>query len=171
MSEQLTTLALLFIIGGPKVPKNPQLAFQLALQGAEKQCPFAFYILGLFYLYGYEVVEPDIRKSIGYLRKAAEKDCSDAQYLLGNLYSNGQFLPKNECCATRFYKNAAKQGHSKACMKLGKLYLENDPESSLDIIQKRLLKAYHFYEIAANSGSKRSKKHLIELQKVLSLLE
>jgi len=169
--SQLMTLALLFIIGGPKVPKNPGLAFNLASEGAEKQCPFAFYILGLFYLYGYEVVEPDIRKSIGYLQKASDKNCSDAQYLLGNIYSNEQFLRKNEYIATRFYKKAAKQRHPKACMKLGKLYLENDPESSLDIIQKRLLKAYHFYEIAANSGSKRSKKHLIELRKVLSLLE
>jgi len=165
------SLALLFLTGSPKVPKNAELSFSLALQGAEKQCGFSFYILGLFYLHGYEVVEHDIQKSIEYLRKAAKKDCSDAQYLLGEIYSKGRFFPKNEYIAMSFYKKAAKQGHLKACTKLGKLYLENDPESSLDIIQKRLLKAYHFYEIAANSGSKHSKKHLIELRKILSLLE
>ena len=64
-------------------------------------------VLGLFYLYGYEV-EKDYAKAFRFLSAAAEKGASRAVLNLGRMYAQGLGIPQNLPEAIRLFERAAK---------------------------------------------------------------
>ena len=111
---------------GKGTAKNYSAAEKFLLAGLpeKKHLPVRFVpeaVLGRIYYSGGFGVEPDPGKAAEFLKKA---DCSDpeSQFLLGNLYLNGKGLPVNEAAAVVCFKSAAKTGHLRACLELGRMY-------------------------------------------------
>lgn len=59
------------------------------------------------------------------LRKAAEQGDTKVQYTLGQLFfAGGEFVPKDEAEAERWYRKAAQQGYMPAQFTLGVMYAD-----------------------------------------------
>ena len=78
--------------------------------------------LGLFYQYGFGVVEPDLKKALELYTKAAEQGNSDAQTSLGDCYYRGTGVDKDYVKAVEWYTKAVEQGNSNAQVALGICY-------------------------------------------------
>lgn len=69
--------------------------------------PHAQYLIGMIYLYGYEVIEPDYKLAFKYLESAKEKGHIDAIILLGNCFLEGIGIEKDIQMATSLFQQAS----------------------------------------------------------------
>ncbi len=143
--DELFELAVKYGNGEDGYPKNPEKAFSLYLQAAERTHEDAQVNLGLCYLNG-EGVQKDPKKAVYWYAKAAEQKHSIAQYNLGVCYENGYGVKQDPEKAVYWYSKAAEQGYPIAQYNLGVCY-----ENGFGVPQD-LEKAVYWYTKAAEQG-------------------
>ena len=98
--------------------------------------------LGVMYTYGHGL-KPDMRRAVGWYRKAAERGHPDAQANLGNMYEAGQGVPPDMVEAANWYRASAEQGNPKGEVKMARMY---DTGTGVEADGGR---AYFWYVLAA----------------------
>ncbi len=101
---------------------NWKLAKKYFEQGAEKNNPYAYYMLGLCYSNALNV-KKDIKKGLENYKKASGIGCPPADYQLGILYYLGDDVPEDRETAILYFKKAAQAGNADAQKMLEKLGL------------------------------------------------
>lgn len=86
--------------------------------------PHAQYQLAKLLLAAPDAQPEDIRRALGWLKKAADTGQDCAQYALGKLYRDGGAVEKDIAKAVSFLRMAAESGNAYAAYALGKLYQE-----------------------------------------------
>lgn len=127
---------------------GPRKAYEWALKGAEKDDPWAQYVLGICYLYAYNnkssygrnATKEETELALKYLSKAAESGVAKAQAKLADLYLKGDKVQKDLNKAISLYEKAARQNDIKVLVPLGDLYEE----------QGEYKRSYHNFLKAAN---------------------
>ncbi|MDH5230851.1 MAG: sel1 repeat family protein, partial [Gammaproteobacteria bacterium] len=66
-----------------------------------------------------EILPADPEKSLYWYEQAAQRGVADAQFQLGEMYSRGIGTRRDSALAARWYRQAAKQNHDLARMRLG----------------------------------------------------
>lgn len=98
-------------------------AFKWTKLSAEAKWPIAFTPLVYMYYEGLGT-EKDIEKALNwYYKGATEAKNPEAQYCLGIAFENGESVRQDYLEASKWYKNAALQGHAAAANNLAHLYL------------------------------------------------
>ena len=127
---------------------GPWKAYEWALKGAEKDDPWAQYVLGICYLYAYNnqtgygrgATKDEIELALKYLSKAAESGVAKAQAKLADLYLKGDKVQKDLNKAISLYEKATHENDINVLVSLGKLYEE----------QGNYIKSYQNFLRAAN---------------------
>lgn len=144
-----------------------KVAFEWYLKAAEKGSTGAMHNLGLLFLTGSGVIK-DEQKALEYFRQAAENGYFASMHKLAFAYLNGQGVVKDYAEAHKWLlKSAAEDDKSaysevhKARNALGALY-----EYGWGI-EKDLVLAYAWYNIAASGGYEKAKQNLARVEKAI----
>lgn len=107
------------------VEKDDVKANKYYKMAAEKGHAEAAFMLGLGYLSGVGAKE-DMCQAVKWVRYAADKGVANAQYIIGMLHSDDEAREYLKGNKRYYFEQAAKQGHAKAQIELGDLYLIGD---------------------------------------------
>ena len=122
------------------VEEQTELDFNATLNAAENGDAHAQFLLSYYYV---DDEQPDIEKSVAWLKSAAEGGHPLAQYVLGDRYFEGVGVEESLPKAVEWWKKAADQGEPNAqfrygcCLVLGiKGIVDANPECGLDLISE-----------------------------------
>lgn len=104
---------------------QPMLAFQFAIESAEKGLAEAQLVVAECYADG-TGVERDNRLALIWYLRAAEQGLAAAQFAVGHAYDSGPGVAEDLKLARRWYREAAAQGHPGAQLALDRLDTEGD---------------------------------------------
>lgn len=111
---------------GSGIAKNDEIAVEWYRRAADQGHAGAQYWLGLAYSLGRGATK-DLPTGVNWLRKAADQDHRDAQFEIGVAFNQGLGgLSKDQDQAEKYFMLAARQGHLRAHVELGLLYLASD---------------------------------------------
>ncbi|KAI9027384.1 hypothetical protein CLU79DRAFT_832767 [Phycomyces nitens] len=127
------------LLQGQGVNKDPELALEYFIKGAESGDKYAQYIVGFHYEKGL-VIKQDISKANNYFLKSAEQGFGDAQSALGVRLA--EELRYDE--AIPWLVRASQMENPRALLKLGIMY-----ETGQGVCQDNIL-AHKYYERASN---------------------
>jgi TPR repeat protein len=147
--EARSTLALMYLIGYPHMPKDTSAAFSLAKSGFEASCPHCTGILAVCYFQGFGVKKNQTLAE-KYAHSSSNKDSYIGQYVLGWMNDH-----RDVECIT-FYRKSALQGFHSAQHRLGEIYQEGTG------VAKNAQQALHFFGLAAQQGNRFSQCALAE---------
>lgn len=99
---------------------QPGLAFQFALESAEKGLADAQILVADSYAQGVGT-EPDDRLALAWYQRAAEQGLASAQFALGQAHERGAGVAEDVPLARRWYREAAAHGHPGAQLALDRL--------------------------------------------------
>lgn len=114
---------------------QPGLAFQFALEGAEKGLADAQLMVADSYAHGVGT-EQDVRLSLVWYRRAAEQGLPAAQFALGEAHLSGSGVAKDVKIARQWYREAAGHGHPGAQLALDRLDGRGDGRS-VSVVKSR----------------------------------
>ena len=145
--------------GAPGVRRAPAKALPVLRDLAHEGSAEAAFLLGLAWLDGSVVSDPDPREAAGWLRRAARAGLPAAQCALGSLYREGIGIRKNRVKAFSLYEAAAGQGDVRALYLLGRCCEEGigcEPDER---------RAMRLYAAAARKGEPDAPSALEELRR------
>jgi serine/threonine protein kinase len=139
--------------------KNFNHNFLIDYFGSSDSIEFLFSMSDV-YLYGYGV-EPDIMKSIDFLKIAADQGDSIAQNKVGFFYSIGKGVELNIGMALKYFKKSADQRNPDAQISLGICYLDGRG------VEKDVKKALEYFKKSVDQGNPHA-QYLVECQWIWS---
>jgi TPR repeat protein len=148
--EARSTLALMYLIGYPHMPKDTSAAFSLAKSGFEASCPHCTGILAVCYFQGFGVKQNQTLAD-KYAHSSSNKNSYIGQYVLGSIYEYNENVESITC-----YRKSALQGFHSAQQRLGEIYQEGTG------VAKNAQQALHFFGLAAQQGNRFSQCALAE---------
>ncbi len=92
-----------------------------------------------------------LKELLNVLNISSNNGDSEAQYWLANIYSNGDIIEKNYTKALELYTKSAKHGNDKSQTNLGKIYLFDKNDGTLDIVNGE--EAIYWFKKAAENGN------------------
>lgn len=144
--------------GAPGLRRAPAKALPALRELAHEGCAEAAFLLGLAWLDGSVVAEPDPCEAAGWLRRAARAKLPAALCALGSLYREGIGVRKNRVKAFALYEEASGLGDIRATYLLGRCCEEGigcEPDER---------RALRLYAAAARKGEPDAPAALEELR-------
>ena len=146
---------------GEGFPQDPDLAFALILEAAEKHYPQAMYEIGRMKMQGRRLPK-DPEQGLELVRNAAVLGSRPAQFFLGAAYASGDAVPQDASRAYQYFRMCAVKGETPCQVRLAKLLLDRS-EGSRDVIQ-----AIVWLELASEHRNEEARMILNEQQVSLS---
>lgn len=105
---------------------------------------------------------PIWQEMIGLYSQLASKGIPDAQFRIGYFCDTGEYLPKDQEQAARWYYEAAEQGHAESANNLARCFAMGEGLERSDVM------AFRWYTIAAELGNANAARYRERVAKELS---
>lgn len=119
-TDALVRLGIMHLHGVGAMPPDRQKAFQYFIQAAQADNDLGWEWAAYCHYWGYGT-QQNMQKALQFYHKAAQKGSCHSKYMLGYIYGY-DVTPPNFKKAACWFKEAARQGHSDAQLKLGIYY-------------------------------------------------
>jgi TPR repeat protein len=132
---------------GDGYARDPDVAFRLTLESADRHYPGAMYEVGRMMMEGRKVAK-DSERGLELVRNAAVLRNRRAQFFLGAAYASGDEVPRDLERAAQYFRMCAVGGETPCQVQLAKILLNRPEREERDFIQ-----AIAWLELSAERGN------------------